>query len=235
MSGVGTLLHGISGILAKALSSKVGTISGKKLKHSGDLLNKIRNVSVRNKQLASFDVTSLFTNVPTEKALDVLRGVLSNNDSLPIPMHDFISLVELCVSNCFFTFNDVYYRQKSGMAMGSPLSGILSNLFLEHLEANYFNQVIHKDIVWLRYVDDVLVIAPRRLDLDSLRGRLNSVEPSIQFTIEYENNDRLPFLDVLLIKDNNNLKFNVFRKPTKKMILYTSIQTLTKGLSWALS
>ena len=104
------------------------------------------------------------------------------------------------------------------MAMGSPLSGILSNNFLEHLEANYFKQVINKDIVWLRYVDYVLVIAPRRLDLDSLRGRLNSVEPSIQFTIEYENNDRLPFLDVLLVKENNNLKFNVFRKATNKNV-----------------
>ena len=100
--------------------------------------------------------------------------------------------------------------------MGSPLSAVLANLFMETLEAGPFKDIIPNTITYLRYVDDILIISPRRFDLKSLQEKLNSVEPSIQFTLEEEKDDSLPFLDTLLIKQDGNLKFKVYRKPTNK-------------------
>ncbi|XP_076057224.1 uncharacterized protein LOC143034761 [Oratosquilla oratoria] len=86
VSGVGSLLHQLARKLAKTISGKVGTISGKNLKHSGDLINRIENISMKNKQMASFDIVSLFSNVPTKKAIEVLTNVLSEHDELPVPV-----------------------------------------------------------------------------------------------------------------------------------------------------
>ena len=96
VSGVGSLLHQLAGRLAKAISHKVGTISNSTLKHSGDMINRVKSISIRNKQLASYDVTSLFTNVPTKKAVEVLRNILSDDDDLPVPLNDFIDLINIC-------------------------------------------------------------------------------------------------------------------------------------------
>lgn len=216
-SGIGSAPHKLAGVLAKHLSKLLGTISKCHLKNSGDLIKRIKNSTARNKQLASLDVTSLFTKVPTDKAISLLREkVTPDNVDLPIPHRDFVDLLELCVKFNYFTFSDQPYRQKFGMAMGSPISAVLANLFMESLEAGPFADIIPSTVTWLRYVDDILIIAPRRFNLNTFQEKLNSVEDSIQFTLENEENDSLPYLDTLIIKDGSCFKFKVYRKPTNK-------------------
>ncbi|XP_069952924.1 uncharacterized protein [Cherax quadricarinatus] len=204
-SGIGSAPHKLAGVLAKHLSCLLGTISPAHLKHSGDLLNRIRNLSIRNKKLSSLDVTSLFTKVPTKKAIEVLRRKVNQDLNLPLPPGDFVDLIELCVNfNCFSFYNKLY-KQTYGMGMGSPISAVLANLYMEHLESEHFANIIPSSVTWLRYVDDVLVITRKRFDVRDLQARLNAVEPAIQFTLEEESYDKLPFLDVLIHKVDNNL------------------------------
>ena len=100
-------------MLAKHLSKMLGTISNAHLKHSGDLLSRINDIPIKNKKLASLDVTSLFTCVPTEKVLKLLREQINNDfHSLPLPPDDFLNLVEMCLRLNYFKFNNVFYRQK---------------------------------------------------------------------------------------------------------------------------
>ena len=66
-----------------------------------------------------------------------------------------------------------------------------------------------------RYVDDTFVIWPHgRKRLDDFFEYLNSLHPSIKFTMEIEHNDTLPFLDVLITKNNNTLSHTTYRKKT---------------------
>ncbi|XP_074026234.1 uncharacterized protein [Leptinotarsa decemlineata] len=72
-----------------------------------------------------------------------------------------------------------------------------------------------KPTCWLRYVDDVFVICPHRSeDLHALLNHINSLHPDLKFTIEFEYNNSLPFLDVLITKSNNSFSHMVYRKPT---------------------
>ena len=66
-------------------------------------------------------------------------------------------------------------------------------------------------IYYNRYIDDILPISPH-----SLTDRLNNVELSMKFTYELKYNYTQPFLDILLIKNINKLKFKVYRKLTCK-------------------
>ena len=195
----------------------MGKISSNHLKHSGDLLNRIRDINFRNKKLASLDIKSLFTNIPVEKAITLLDNKLSElNINFSIPKSNIIELIRLCTQQNFFSFNNKYYKQKFGLPMGSPLSGVIACLFLEFLEAGPFKNILPKNSTFLRYIDDTILICNNRENLISLVERLNEVEPSIEFTLEEEENGKLPFLDVLIIKNNNKLSFKVYRKPTNK-------------------
>jgi len=85
--------------------------------------------------LASLDVTSLFTNVPIDRALESIDSrwdSISNNTS--ILLSDFKMAVEFVLSSTFFTFNNICYKQIFGTPMGSPLSPVIADLVLQDLE-----------------------------------------------------------------------------------------------------
>ena len=217
-SGIGSAPHRLAKVLAKPLSKMLGTLSQAHLKNSGDLLERLKDIDIRGKKLASFDVKALFTNVTVDRAMEAIKKVLSEmpTESLPIPKGDFIKLVQLCLNFGSFTFNDMEYNQHQGLAMGSPLSPVAACFYMEMLENDHFESIIGEGSYWMRYVDDVIVISPEDTDLDDKLVRLNEVDPKIQFTIEKENNMSLPFLDTVIIRGQEELKFKVYRKDTNK-------------------
>ena len=105
--------------------------------------------NVTNRKLASFDVKSLFTNVPVDDALDAIRKVVEtlNEDELPLPKNDYMKMVELCVKFGCFSYNGEEYVQRSGLAMGSPLSPIAACLFIETLEEEHFLKIIGENSI----------------------------------------------------------------------------------------
>ena len=109
-----------------------------------------------------------------------------------------------------------FYKQKFGLPMGSPLCGVLACLFLEFLESGPFQYILPNNSNFFRYIDDMLFIYPKNCNLSYIIDKLNDVEPSIKFTHELEQNHTLPFLDTLIINNNNILEFEVYHKNTNK-------------------
>ncbi|XP_069971649.1 uncharacterized protein [Penaeus vannamei] len=137
------------------------------------------------------------------------------DEELPLPKDHFISLVKLCVDFGFFEFAGEEYQQISGLAMGSPLSAGLACLFMETLGRDHYWAIIGRHSTWSRYVD-VLVIVPRRSCLHHTLTQLNSVHEKIQFTVEEEEDQKFPFLDTLIHRGDDSLRFSLHRKPTNK-------------------
>ena len=89
---------------------------------------------------------------------------------------------------------DGFYEQIFGLSMGNPLSPVISCLFLEYLETEKLP--LYKGIkpkFWKRYVDDVLCLVPPNFELESFLSFINSLHPTIKFTFEWENDNKIPF------------------------------------------
>ena len=206
--------------LARQLSHYLGKFSSSHLLHSYDFVQRIRDLGVCSGRMMSLDVTALFTNVPLDFVLDKLKEKeLEGLFSPVIPIDQFLALIRLCVSSTVFTFNGEGYQQKFGVAMGSPLSPILANLCMEFVESDLISNCPPeiKPHIWLRYVDDVFVIYKKDdICFDRFVEYVNNIIPSIKFTVEYESNNSLPFLDVIVYHDSmtHNFSFSVYRKPT---------------------
>ncbi|XP_069992386.1 uncharacterized protein [Penaeus vannamei] len=134
------------------------------------------------------------------RAVKRVTGSIAD-DELPLPKHHFIRLVKLCVDFGFFEFAGEEYQQISGLAMGSPLSPVLACLFMETLERDHYRDINSRHSTWLPYVDDVLVIVLRKSCLHHTPTRLNSVHEKIQFTVEEEVDQELPFLETLIHRE----------------------------------
>ena len=102
------------------------------------------------------------------------------------------------------------YRQIDGISMGSPLGPILANIFVGFHERLLF-KMFPKPFIYLRYVDDTFVCS--RNETFKFFHRLNDLHPSLSFTLQEENN-KLPFLDVLVERGESVFLTSVYRKPT---------------------
>ena len=79
---------------------------------------------------------------------------------------------------------------------------VVADMVMENIKQRALKSFSHPPIFWNRYVDDTCVALLPSL-VDSFYQHLNSIEPSIQFTVEIENNDCLPFLDILITRDSD--------------------------------
>ena len=88
--------------------------------------------------LVGFDVMSLFTQVPIDEALEVVKARLNKDPTLvnrtSIPVPQLVELIELCLRSTYFQFQSDFFEQIDGTPMGSPLSPIITKLFMEDLE-----------------------------------------------------------------------------------------------------
>jgi hypothetical protein len=89
--------------------------------------------------MVSFDVVLLFTNVPIEDSLKLL-GLHFEDDVLALFQHTLTSM--------YFCFDGQYYEQTDGVAMGSPLSPVIANFFMEDFEKKAIELATHKPICW---------------------------------------------------------------------------------------
>ena len=216
ISNIGSYSCKLSKWLSDLLSPFVGKFSKSHIKHSEDFIGKIREHNFGSAKMLSLDVVSLFTNVPVDDVLQFLENRLSAyQQELPLSVTKIIALVRLCVMSNYFSFHNEFYRQKFGCAMGSNLSPVLSNLYMEYFESVLLPQIKPVEMFWVRYVDDIFACWDDSWgSFDDFFQRLNSLVPSIKFKVEWENEGKLPFLDVLVIKNGDSLEFDVYRKPT---------------------
>ena len=77
--------------------------------------------------------------------------------------------------------------------MGSPLSPVLCNIFMEYFESELLSTI--SNIKWLRYVDDIFLVWPDHLNFQEFFDKLNRLHPTIKFKYEWEVEGTLPFLD----------------------------------------
>ena len=104
-----------------------------------------------------------------------------------------------------------------GITIGSPLSPVIANFFVEHFEKKTIEQATHKPVCWFRYVNDTFVIWPLGQEkLTEFLNHLSGLHNNIQCTMENEEEGHLPFLDIdIYRKTDGSLGNKVHRKPTR--------------------
>ena len=98
-----------------------------------------------------------------------------------------------------------------GLLSGSSLMKL--NLVMESIENKMLKDFAFPPRIWLRYIDDTFVVL-KKTEVVSFYKFINNIEESIKFTVEQEVDNAIPFLDVLIIRNNGQLTTKAYRKPT---------------------
>ena len=143
--------------------------------------------------MSSFDIDSLFTNIPLDETIDIVAKKLFKNKKKVkgLSKKDFITLLNLTVKSSFFIFNDEYYKQLDGVSMGSPLGPTFANIFLCHWEEIWIKKCPKQFApkFYKRYMDDTFLLFNSPDDVKKFYNYINSRHANMNFTFEIENSN----------------------------------------------
>ena len=219
VSSIGSPCQALAKYLVPLLNPVIGK-SRSYIKNSSDFVNRIKDRTLPpGTILASFDVVNLFTTTPPDAALETLQEKLKVDSTLKdrtnLTVGTIMELVTVCVRKTYFQYGSNFYKPKDGLVMGSSLSPILANVYLEKFEEEAINTFDPKPLQFLRYVDDIYIEWPENIrPIEELQTHFNMKSNVTKFTLEKEKDEGLPFLDVHVKRKNNKITTEVYRKPT---------------------
>jgi len=187
------------------------------INNSTDLANNLTKLKINdNHRLITLDIKDLYVNIPIDETIHTTRTQLLKHNDLQTT-NQICNILETILRQNYFTFQDRCYQPEKGVAMGSPLSGTMAEIFLQHLENFHIKPLLDSKRISLysRYVDDILIIYDAtRTNPETIVHHANSMHSNIRLSPTLETNNQISFLDLLIIRKSQRLEIDIYRKPT---------------------
>lgn len=170
------------------------------------------------------DVVNLYTNIPMDSGIACVRQLFDKYPDPKQPVKELLDLLEINSCRNDFVFNNSYYLQIKGTAMGKRFAPAYANIFMANWEQGALMKCTVKLAQYLRYLDDILGIwTGSRQEFGESVEILNSRDPSIRLKAELHQ-QTINFLDTTVFKppgfaDNQPLEVKVYFKPTDTQAL----------------
>ena len=178
--------------------------------------------------LVTLDVSSLYTNIPHNEGIKACRKALNSSDHLSrshLKTESICDLMRMILTMNNFEFDNNYYIQLHGTAMGTRMAPAYANLFMGDLERKLLAQSPLKPFIWWRYIDDIFMVWTHGEEkLNEFITHINSSHNTIKFTHQFSESS-ISFLDVTVLLDNNNqISTDLYVKSTDthQYLLHTS-------------
>ena len=147
VSSRGSVSYSTAKELARVLKSLAGRTTYS-VQNTKDFVDQVQNIKLQQDEcIISYDVKVLFTSVPKEPAIKIIQQHLEDDQELQqrtsMSVQHIIWLLEFCLENTYFIFQGMLYKQTEGAAMGSPISPIIANLYMEALEKQAISTAPH--------------------------------------------------------------------------------------------
>ena len=133
ISSTGAVTDSTSKELSRILKPLVGK-SSNHIQNSQEFIQQIQGIQLQpNQCMVSFDVKALFTSVPIQLAITIIKKLFEEDQSLQqrttMSVNNITCLLEFCLKSTYFMYEGQHFEQLEGAAMGSPISPIVANLW----------------------------------------------------------------------------------------------------------
>ena len=194
--------------VSKFIDSYIRPISIKHpayIKDTYDFIEKIRDQKIpADAVLVTCDVTSLYTNMDIDRTISVARAALDSYSNDKNLNKYLIELLSITLKNNDFSFNDEYFLQTCGTAMGKTYAPGLADLYMQEFDFQACQHFKIKPLLYFRFLDDVIFAWPGSvLELLEFQDFLNSLISGIKITFTHSER-QVNFLDTTVYKSHFN-------------------------------
>jgi hypothetical protein len=146
-----------------------------------------------------------------------------------------ITLMHTLLSQNYFQYNHHFYKHQTGIAMGSPLSSIATECYLQYLEELLIKHWLEsKHIIFhRRYVDDILIIYDQKqTTIDHINESLNRLNPHLSFTYTPEKDNSIAYLDLTISRNTHTTSHEHAESLRKLTPPSTLLPTTRYSINW---
>ena len=147
VSTVGTPPHGLSAHLVKIIQPTLNK-NPSRLKNSAAFVDIAKNWEISPTEVqVSYDVVNLYPSIPLKRATKVIIDLLQQDEDLSrrtkLKIPEIKLLIELCLSKCYFLWNDEIHLLKDSGPIGLSLMVVMAEGFLQVLEERAIHEALH--------------------------------------------------------------------------------------------
>jgi hypothetical protein len=203
--------------LSKLIQLHIPLPNAFNINNSAQIIEDLSDIPYRQGlRLVSFDIENTYPNIPSKEIIHIIEKMAKANQLDNMTTKELTAITRTVIEQNYFTFQNKYYYQNNGLAMGAPSSAILSEIYLQHLDhTEIINIIIRHNITgYFRYVDDILMVYDEeQRDINEVHTAFNKLAPTIKFTIETENDNAINFLDEF---SSSLRRVNTYRSQQRK-------------------
>jgi hypothetical protein len=169
-----------------------------------------------NYKFLTLDIKDLYVNIPIQNTLHITKLLLHKHKVNKYVATDTLNISETILNQNYFQYEGNFHKPKTGIAMGSPLSGIIAEIFIQHLQHQLLKHTLENKtiICYTRYVDIFIVYNLNRTTLQHIQEQFNKQHKAMKFTITEENNRQIAVLDLNIYNKQGRIEIDIYRKPT---------------------
>jgi len=188
------------------------------IKNSLEISEELKNIRIKeNNRMLTIDIKELYVNLPVNGVLKTTRHWLHKNNNSETTITQMLNVIETILQQNYFQYKDGFFQPKKGIAMGSPISGTVAEMYIQYVEAIHIKQWWETGEIcyYKRYVDDILIIYNNhKIKNSTIKQRINTIDKNLEFKMTPENSNTINFLDLTLHRNSNNIELSMYRKPT---------------------
>ena len=134
VSGMNSVMYGLAKHLVKLPNPLVG--KSKYIKNSEHLVKLLKEINLEEDDVfVSYGVTALFTSVLCDEVVDIAVDRAKKDpecyNRTKLTLEEMGELLTFCLNTTYFKYQGEFYQQVFSAAMGSPISLIIANMFME--------------------------------------------------------------------------------------------------------
>jgi hypothetical protein len=165
-------------------------------------------------RLLTLDIKDLYINTSIKESINITKTQLLMHDDKHTA-NQIIMLLETILGQNYFTFQNQIYQPDKGVAMGSPISRTVAEIFLQQLAKTHIKHLIDSKhlIFYARYVDDIFIIYDSTLTSPTnIQHYMDTIHSNIKLNPTQETNDNINILDLSITRKPTSIKLDIYRK-----------------------
>ena len=180
------------------------------IKDSQNLIQELEKITFnRDSALNSCDFESLYTNIDLVLALQIITDFMKDKlDTNHLNIQSFNEILKIVLFNNYFKFENNYFKQIKGIAMGTKCGPAIANVVVNFFEEKFL--VIHKPLFYKRFIDDIFLVVKKDFNIDQLKEFFKPLKLNIC------GGNEIVFLDLAISLNSFTGKtiFKIYIKPT---------------------
>jgi hypothetical protein len=101
--------------------------------------------------MITYDIKDLYVNIPIEETISITEQQLLKNNN-KCKTKQITAILHTILKQNYFEYQETIYHPCKGVAMGSPISGTIAEIFLQHIENKHIKQLLDSKIITFYYL-----------------------------------------------------------------------------------